>query len=66
MKLRSCWGYKLLHFSKILDTYEEPEDVIEEVHDEAYWRKKSTWTVDAASELLFSVGELYPLKADIL
>jgi hypothetical protein len=51
---------KLLHFSKILDTYEEPEDgIIEEVHDEVYWRKKSTWTVDAANELLAIIGEIF-------
>jgi hypothetical protein len=52
---------KSLHFSKILDTYEEPEDGtgIEEPHDEAYWRKKSTWTVDAANELLALVGEIF-------
>jgi len=51
---------KSLHFSKILDTYEEPEDgIIEEVHDEVYWRKKSTWTVDAANELFAIIGEIF-------
>ena len=50
---------KVLHFSKILDTYEEPEDGPEEVHDEAYWRKKSTWTLDAANELLALVGDIF-------
>jgi len=50
---------KSLHFSKILDTYEEPDDGPEEVHDEAYWRKKSNWTLDAANELLSSVGEIF-------
>ena len=51
---------KSLHFSKILDTYEEPEDgIIEEVHDETYWRKKSTWTVDAANELLATIGDIF-------
>jgi hypothetical protein len=56
---------KVLHFTKILDTYEEPEDGtdIEEIHDEAYWRKKSTWTVDAAKELLASVGEVFELPS---
>lgn len=51
---------KLLHFSKILDTYEEPEDEtgIEEIHDEAFWKKKSSWTIDAANELLSVVGEI--------
>jgi len=51
---------KQLYFSKILDTYEEPEDAeVYEVHDEAYWRGKATWTVDAANELLASVGEVF-------
>jgi hypothetical protein len=50
---------KALHFSKILDTYEEPEDGTEEIHDEAYWRKKSTWTVDTANELLAIVSETF-------
>ncbi len=52
---------KLLHFSKILDTYEEPEDGtgIEEIYDEVFWKKKSTWTIDAANELLAAVGEIF-------
>ncbi len=50
---------KSLHFSKILDTYEEPEDPIEKVHDEVFWRKKSTWTVDAANELLATIGDIF-------
>lgn len=48
-------GKRILHFSKILDTYEEPEDessVSNEVHDEAYWQTKAPWTVDAAKALL--------------
>jgi len=50
---------KLLHFSIILDTYEEPEDGsgIEEIYDEVFWKKKSTWTIDAAKELLATVDE---------
>ncbi len=50
---------KSLHFSKILDTYEEPEDGTEEVHDEVYWRKKSTWTLDTVNELLALVGDIF-------
>ena len=52
---------KLLHFSKILDTYEEPEDGtgIDEIHDEAFWGKKSTWTIDTANELLSAIGEVF-------
>ncbi len=56
---------KVIHFTKILDTYEEPEDGvgIEEIHDEAYWRKRATWTVDAAKELLACVGEVFELPS---
>lgn len=50
---------KALHFSKVLDTYEEPEDGPEEVHDESYWKKKSHWTLDAAKELFALVGETF-------
>ncbi len=49
---------RALHFSKILDTYEEPEDetgITNEKHDEEYWRKKSLWTLDAAKALLDAV-----------
>ena len=52
---------KLLHFSKILDTYEEPEDGtgIEEIYDESFWKKKSTWTIDTAKELLQTVEGIF-------
>jgi hypothetical protein len=52
---------KLLHFSKILDTYEEPEDgtEIEEIYDGSFWKKKSTWTIDTANELLTAIGEVF-------
>lgn len=52
---------KLLHFSKILDTYEEPEDGtgIEEIYDGSFWKKKSTWTIDAANELLTAISEVF-------
>ena len=53
---------KLLHFSKILDTYEEPGEP-EEVHDEEYWKKKSPWTLDAANELLALVGDIFESPA---
>lgn len=49
---------KLLHFSKILDTYEEPDEPNGKV-DEVYWRKKSTWTLDAANELLATIGDTF-------
>ena len=47
-------GKKILHFSKILDSYEGPEDpgVIGEQHNEDYWKEKFPWTLDAARALL--------------
>ena len=55
-------GNYILHFSKILDTYEEPEDDDtgpDEVHDEQYWGKKATWTLDAAKALLEVVKPVF-------
>lgn len=52
-------GQKSLHFSKILDTYEEPENGIDEIHDESFWKKKSTWTLEAAKELLATIEEFF-------
>ena len=54
---------RVLHFSKVLDTYEEPGVVIvepDEKHDEAYWRTFSSWTLETAQSLLQVVGPLYP------
>ena len=64
-------GKKCLHFSKILDVYEEPEDSsesIHEEHDEKYWQEKAAWSLDAAKTLLellqpiFSTGKLHFVK----
>lgn len=54
-------GHKALHFSKVLDTYEEPEDGTGdgEVHDESFWKKKAPWTIDAARALLNAVGDIF-------
>ena len=54
-------GHKALHFSKILDTYEEPDDGTGdgEVYDEAFWKKKSPWTIEAARALLNSIGDIF-------
>jgi len=48
-------GKKILHFSKILDTYEEPEDEGGsggQEYNEDFWKEKSSWTLDAAKSLL--------------
>ena len=54
-------GQRMLTFSKILDTYEEPEEggSISEVHDETYWREKAVWTVDTSKALLEIVRPVY-------
>ncbi len=54
-------GQKSLHFSKVLDTYEEPDDGTGdgEIHDETYWNKKAPWTIEAARALLDCVGDMF-------
>lgn len=52
---------KVLHFTKILDTYEEPEDSVglsNEVHDEEFWRTKASWTLEAAQNFTRIVNEV--------
>jgi hypothetical protein len=44
-------GKKILHFTKILDIYEEPEEdnrVSSEVFDEQWWRSNALWNVTNA------------------
>jgi hypothetical protein len=46
---------KILHFSKILDIYEEPEDESGSSgreYNEDFWKEKSSWTLDAAKAIL--------------
>jgi hypothetical protein len=55
-------GKRVLHFSKVLDTYEEPEDEIgltNEKYDEDFWRAKASWTLDAAKALLEAIRPIY-------
>jgi hypothetical protein len=54
-------GQRVLHFAKILDTYEEPEDGTGdgETYDEPFWRKKSPWTIDTARSLVDVVGDMF-------
>lgn len=45
-------GQKSLHFTKVLDIYEEPEiEGPEEIHDEKFWHNKSPWTIENAKAL---------------
>ncbi len=47
-------GQKSLHFLKVLDTYEEPDDLsapaYEEINEQ-YWREYSAWTLETAHAL---------------
>ena len=55
-------GQRMLTFSKILDTYEEPEEgsgPSSEIHDEAYWREKAAWTIETAKNLLDIIQPVY-------
>jgi len=51
-----------LHFTKILDVYEEPDDDVSggnESFDESYWAKRSDATLNATKELLKLTGDIY-------
>ncbi|MFA5794610.1 MAG: hypothetical protein WC980_06030 [Candidatus Brocadiia bacterium] len=52
---------KILHFTKVLDTYEEPEDieVSQEAHDEDYWQTKASWTLETAKTFLETLKPIY-------
>lgn len=67
-------GQTLLHFVKVLDTYEEPEEEgpsTYEVHDEAFWRSKASWTLETAKALqeivlsVFGTGALKYVRSYI-
>jgi len=56
-------GKKILHFSKILDTYEEPEDegtAIGREYNEEFWVEKSSTTLGAANALLAIFHQVEP------
>lgn len=56
-------GQKSLHFLKVLDTYEEPDDLSTaayEEHDEQYWREYSAWTLETAITLQEIIREQLP------
>ena len=54
-------GHRALHFSKILDTYEEIDDGTNdnEIYDEIYWKKKAPWTIEAAKTLYEIVKDMF-------
>ena len=55
-------GKKILHFSKVLDAYEEPEEdsiAVLETYDEAWWRNRSASNLENARALLKAVMPVY-------
>ncbi len=59
--IKSPTGY-LLHFTTILDVYEEPDDEVTseaENYDESFWRKKSAETLNAAQEIFTATSSIY-------
>jgi hypothetical protein len=61
VNLIDAGGEKSLHFSKVLDTYEEPDDGTgdEGIYDEVFWKKKADWTIAAARALLDVVSDVF-------
>ena len=56
-------GVKSLHFSKIIDIYQEQEETdvsTFEEHDEAYWNEKASWSVEAAKKLVEIISDEFP------
>jgi hypothetical protein len=55
-------GKKVLHFVKILNTYEEVEDgtsLDKRNYDREYWDKRAKWTLDAADSLLRNTNGVF-------
>lgn len=56
-------GQRNLHFTRVLDTYEEPEDVepgaVEPISEEN-WRTKYPWTLEAAKALIQTIAPELP------
>ena len=55
-------GHRVLHFSKLLDVYEEPDDSTAppEPVDEAYWRQNSPSTLEIAKDFLEIIKSVLP------
>jgi len=56
-------GKRLLHFSKVIDTYEEPEDEAGtggKEYNEEFWREESSWTLEVAKTLLDASQPVLP------
>ncbi len=71
VKLIQVAEHQSLHFSKIIDIYQEPEETEVSTHEdynEAYWDDKASWTLEAARTLVeimkpvFSNAKIHPVK----
>jgi hypothetical protein len=71
VKLVDVAGQQSLHFSKIIDIYQEPEETEVSAHEdynEAFWMDKASWTLDAARTLVeitkpvFPNAKIHPVK----
>jgi hypothetical protein len=62
VKLVEVAGSKCLHFSKIIDIYQEPEEteIAAPEYNEAFWIEKAAWTVEAAKTLLEIIKPVFP------
>jgi hypothetical protein len=62
-------GKRSLHFTKILDVYEEPEEDMtsaNEVFDKKYWEKKSITVLKTAEKLLELTNSIYKSASIVL
>ncbi len=56
-------GKRVLHFSKVLDTYEEPEIMPgspSDVDHESWWRTNAIWSLRCAESLLKIISSVFP------
>lgn len=56
------YGGHSLHFTKVLDVYEEPDDEVRQdgdTFDEAFWKKKSNETLQAAQKIFAMTAAQY-------
>ncbi|MGO9200975.1 MAG: hypothetical protein ACLQM8_10620 [Limisphaerales bacterium] len=62
-------GTRILHFAKVLDAYEEPEDEPRdggEVRDESWWCKHAASTLDTAKALRTVVSPVYNDRIELI
>ena len=57
-------GKRALHFTTILDAYQEPDDLTDQITyekpDENYWASESAWTLEAAKAFVGILKPVFP------